>query len=77
MRTADRQHIGLRIGQKGVNELRDLFAIADEGREMRGELPYDACTIHACRGCGHEYVVKDLVDRVPYDTLLSLVKNLY
>ena len=39
-------------------------AIADEGGEVRGELPYDACTIHDRRGCGHEHVVKDVIDRV-------------
>jgi hypothetical protein len=64
MRTADRQQIGLRVVQEMVNELRDLFVIADKGGKVRGELPYDACTIHDCRGRGHKDVVKDVVDRV-------------
>jgi hypothetical protein len=64
MRTADRQQIGLRVVQEMVNELRDLFAIADEGGEVRGELPDDTRTIHDCRGRGHEDVDKDVVDRV-------------
>jgi hypothetical protein len=64
MRTTDRQHIGLRVVQQLENERRHVFAIADERGEVRGELPYDACTIHDCWGSGREYVVKDVVDRV-------------
>jgi hypothetical protein len=64
MRAANRHQIGLRIVQEMVNELCDLLAIADEGGKGRGELPYDACTIHDRRGCGREHVVKDVIDRV-------------
>jgi hypothetical protein len=64
VRTADRQQIGLRVVQEMVNELRDLFVIAGKGGKVRGELPYDARTIHDCRGRGNENVVKDVVDRV-------------
>jgi hypothetical protein len=75
MRTADRKHIGLRVVQEMVNELRDLLAIADEGGEVRGELPYDACIIHDRRACGREYVVKDVVDRMS-EGVLSHVEGL-
>jgi hypothetical protein len=64
MRTADRQQIGLRVVQEMVNELRDLIVIAGKGGKVRGELPYDACTIHDWRGRGNENAVKDVVDRV-------------
>ena len=38
MRTADRQQIGLRVVQEMANELRNLLTIADERRQVRGEL---------------------------------------
>jgi hypothetical protein len=76
MRTTDHQQIGLRVIQERVSEFRDLFAIADEGGEGRGELPDDACTIYDWRGRGHEYVVKDVVDRVPYGAFRSFVEGL-
>ena len=50
MRTADRQQIGLRVIQEMAKELRDLFAIAGEGGEVRGEVPDDACIIHDLPG---------------------------
>jgi hypothetical protein len=75
MCTADRKHIGLRVVQEMVNELRDLLAIADEWGKVRGELPYDACSVNDRRACGREYVVKDVVDRVS-EAILSHVEDL-